>query len=130
MYTGKERDEFHLQLSRMGLTEQHNFSQVIKRVDEHFKMMRSVIYRRFHFNNRDQLEGESINEYVTALKRLADVCEYGHLRDEMVRDRLIAGIVSENARQDLLDHCEHLSLDQAIWIVHCDELKGRRRQGF
>lgn len=130
MFTGEQREELYIQLCRMGLSERDNFWKVLKQVEAHFKMIGNVIYRRFHFNNREQLLGESAHEYVTTVKSLADQCEYGHLRDEMVRDRLIVGIISENARQDMLDNCEHLSLEQAVWIVHCDELKGRRRPGF
>ena len=50
------------------------------------------------------MEGESSEQYITALYRLVETCEYGGLRDEMLRDRLVVGIrdvaLSERLQMD------------------------------
>ena len=36
-------------------------------------------------------DGETIDQYVTELKRLAKDCAYGELKSEMIRDRIVCG---------------------------------------
>ena len=43
-------------------------------------------------NRRDQLEGESGDQYIMELYYLAERCSYGQLTSEMIRDRLVVGI--------------------------------------
>ena len=57
-----------------------------------FKVRRNVILERARFNRRCQREGESTEQYITALYGLVKTCEYGNLRDEMLRDRIVVGI--------------------------------------
>ena len=38
------------------------------------------------------MEGESSEQYITALYRLVEACEYGRLRDEMLCYQLVIGI--------------------------------------
>ena len=49
-------------------------------MDEHFKVRRNVIFKRARFNRRCQKEGESIEQFITALYDLAEFCEYGTLK--------------------------------------------------
>ena len=44
------------------------------------------------FNRRAQEEGETVDEVVTALNKLAEHCNYGTLVEEMIRDRLVVGL--------------------------------------
>ena len=37
-------------------------------------------------------EGESAEPYITALCSLVETCEYGALKEEMLRDRIVVGI--------------------------------------
>ena len=39
-----------------------------------------------------ELEGESSKQYVTVLHSLAENCNYGNLKHEMIRDRIVVGI--------------------------------------
>ena len=54
--------------------------------DEHFQVRRNVIFERAKFNRRYQHAGESAEQYITALYSLVETCNYGDLRDEMLRD--------------------------------------------
>ena len=44
------------------------------------------------FNQRVQGEDEAVESFITALYCLVEYCEYGTLRDEMIRDRLVVGL--------------------------------------
>ena len=54
-----------------------------------------IISERFKFHRRDQREDESIVQYLTALRRLAETCDFRVNREESLRDRLVCGIRSE-----------------------------------
>ena len=81
-----------------------DYSKVIAKFDEHIKIRRNVIFERARFNKRSQLEGESVEEYITTLYSLIETCNYGDLKNELLRDRLIVGIrdakLSESLQMD------------------------------
>ena len=72
------------------------------------------------FNRRVQKEGESVNDFITALYALADKCNYGELHDELLRDRIVVGITDQNLSEKLqLD--PELTLQTAIDKVRLSE---------
>ena len=54
------------------------------------------------FNRRDQETNESVDAYVTALRKLSKSCNYGSLTDSLIRDRMVVGISDNSARNKLL----------------------------
>ncbi|KAG1933985.1 hypothetical protein F2P79_020123 [Pimephales promelas] len=51
-----------------------------------------VIAERFRFQKRDQKEGESVTDYIVAIRQLSKDCEYGTHLDDALRDRLEKGL--------------------------------------
>ena len=72
--------------------ERKSYKKVVEKLDEYFHVRHNVIFERARFNRRDQLEGESGDQYITELYSLAERCSYGQLTSEMIRDRLVVGI--------------------------------------
>ena len=54
------------------------------------------------FNRRDQETNESVDAYVTALRKLSKSCNYGSLTDSLIRDRMVVGISDNSVRNKLL----------------------------
>ena len=52
-------------------------------------------------------------EFITDLYRLAEFCEYGSLRDEMIPDRLVVGLRNDKD-SDELQICSGLTLEEAV----------------
>lgn len=77
---------------------------------------RNVIFERARFNRRVQEPGESVESFLTAVHALAEHCEFGTLRDQLIRDRIVVGIrdgkLSENLQLDA-----KLTLESAITKV-------------
>ena len=61
-------------------------SKVLELMEKHCIGQTNVIYERYCFNNRNQETGESFDAYLTALKALAKTCNFGSLKDELIRD--------------------------------------------
>ena len=65
---------------------------VKEKFDAHFIPKRNIIYERAMFNSRRQEDGETVDSFITALYTLSEHCQYGNLRNEMIRDRIVVGI--------------------------------------
>ena len=91
-------------LASINITEEERkrFPKVLETLDEFFKVRRNIIiFERARFNQRSQLPGETAEKYIAELYRLADNCNYGNLKDEMIRDRLVVVIQDQNTSQQL-----------------------------
>ena len=98
---------------------------ILEKLEEYFKPLRNVIYESFVFNSRKQQPGESIREYVDALQRLAMTCDFGTLRDRLIRDRLVVGCSDEETRARML-HKDSLDLTKAIEMCRAAEAMQRQ----
>ena len=78
------------------------FADVCSKFKELCEGARNVIYERLVFNQRNQKEGERIDNFVSELKRLSLTCEFGALRDSLIRDRIVGGVLSDALRGELL----------------------------
>jgi len=65
---------------------------VVQKFDEYFKVRKNLVYERASFNLASQLADESVEQFITRLHQLTENCEFGDLKNEMIRDRLIIGI--------------------------------------
>ncbi|XP_067670000.1 uncharacterized protein [Haliotis asinina] len=81
----------------------------------------SIIFARYKFHTRSQIEGESIEEFVTHLQLLVKDCAYDK-PEEMVRDRIICGIISKTICEKLLTEGDTLTMQQAIEITRSYEI--------
>ena len=72
--------------------ERKQYASVFEKFDDFFKVRKNVIFERARFNRRNQLDGESSETYITVLYGLVENCEYGAMRDELLRDHLVVGI--------------------------------------
>ena len=64
----------------------------MQKFDEYFQVRKNLVYERANFNLVYQLADKSAEQFITRLHQLAVNCEFGDLKNEMIRDRLIIGI--------------------------------------
>ena len=79
-----------------------DFKVICKKFEELCRGAKNVIYERLVFNQRCQKEGERIDSFVSDLKRLALTCEFETLKDSLIRDRIVGGVISDELRGELL----------------------------
>ena len=75
---------------------------ISSKLEEYLKPKRNVIYERYIFHTTQQEPNEIISEYITKLKRLAVSCDFGTLKEDMIRDRIVIGTSDEEVRPHLL----------------------------
>ena len=57
--------------------------------DPFFKVRKNTIFKRAHFNWKNQQYGEIAEKYIIELYKLAENCEYRDKKHELILDRLI-----------------------------------------
>lgn len=97
-----------------------SYDRVMEKLDEFFKVRRNKIYERAQFNRRDQKKGESAETYITELYKLVESCEYGTMKDELLRDRLVVGIADKKLSEQLQMDAD-LTLEKAKKIIRQKE---------
>ena len=75
---------------------------LIAKFEQHCTPKRNVTYERHVFNTRNQNTGETIDGYVTELRKIAKRCEFGELNDSLIKDRVVCGIRNDQVRSRLL----------------------------
>ena len=77
-------------LATMRITDEDraDFSKVLEKFDDYFKVRRNLVFERATFNQACQLSEESAEQFITRLHLLADNCEFGNIREEMICDLL------------------------------------------
>ena len=61
-----------------------------------------MIYERAKFNQRKQMTGEPVDSFITSPHKLIEHCDYGALKDEMIRDKIVVGLVLDEQLSEKL----------------------------
>ena len=125
---GKECHQLQRHL-HMPTADRDDSKKVLDALQTHFEPTRNVIYERFVFNDCKQSQCETVDQFIAKLRKLADTCDFGELRDELVRDRLVTGTKDLGAQARMLREPK-LTLNKAIdmcraseaWRWECDEM--------
>ena len=98
-----------------------SFKDLVAKMQAHREPKPSVIVQRYQFNSRQRASSETVAEYVAALRKLAEHCDYGDTLNEMLRDRLVCGIANATVQKRLLTEPE-LTFTKAVTIAQAVEL--------
>ena len=91
---------------------------VLKKFDEYMSPKKNLTYMNYRFFAYNQDEGQSIDESITELKSRSEHCEFGDLKNSLIRDKI--GVSSRKVQERLLRETE-LSLGKAIQVCRAAE---------
>lgn len=94
---GEESEEILLQFSTAPTT----YIQALEMFEIHFIPRRNIIFERYKFNSREQRPGEPVESFITNLHSLAEHCNYGALKEELIRDRIVVGMTDKKTSERL-----------------------------
>ena len=95
-------------------------TKVLLKFEEHCEPKKNVSYERYKFFSRAQESGESIDQYVTILRKLCETCEFGTLKNSLIKDRIVLGVNNTKTRERLL-RVPDLTLQKALDVVRSAE---------
>ena len=93
--------------------ERQNVAVVLKKFEEFCLGEVNETYESYMFFCRNQDAGETVESYITTLRKMAKTCNFGRLEDRLLRDRVVMGIRDGNLRSKLLE-IRQLDLKQCI----------------
>ncbi|KAJ8935648.1 hypothetical protein NQ314_012711 [Rhamnusium bicolor] len=118
---GEESEDVLIQFP----TVSNKYHELVKAFEDYFIPRRNVIFERFQFNSRVQRPGENIDSFITTLHNLAEYCEYGALKDSLIRDRIVVGMSDKKTSEKLqLQHS--LTLPEAILAAKQAEIQAHQ----
>ena len=100
--------------------ERKQYTTVKEKFDRYFVKKHNVIFERAKFNSRHQRKGETVDNFITDLHCLAEHCAYGELHSEMIRDRIVVGLLDDGLSEKMqLD--PNLTLERAVSMARQSE---------
>ena len=78
-----------------------NYSELTELARNHLKPKPILIAERFKFYNRKQNPGESVTDFATEQRRLAETCQFGGFLEEVLRDMFIIGLLNRSAQKKI-----------------------------
>lgn len=113
LYALGSEAEDALVATRLSDNDCKEYDKVVAAFDSYFVPRRNIIYERARFNQRCQLEHEPVESFIKEIHRLADTCDFGTLKAELIRDRLVVGLLDRSLSEKLQLDAD-LTLDKAV----------------
>ncbi|KAJ8883742.1 hypothetical protein PR048_015596 [Dryococelus australis] len=115
---GEERLEI-LNISELSAEDKKDPQKVLQALETYCIPQANVSVERHIFFTRAQREGESIE--MTELRKLSQSCEFGEMKDSLIKDRIISGLLDNEVKTKLLN-TDELSLEKCLQICKNTEL--------
>ena len=106
-----------------------SYEEIKTALKNHYKPKVIQIFERFKFYSRSQKSGESIADFVAALKALAHTCNFASTLNDMLRDRFVMGLGDERTQHTLLAEAD-LTFARAVEIATAREAARRDVQAM
>ena len=119
IYTmGDQADDVHISCE-LTQEQEKSFEEVKEKFENYFLVKRNVVFERAKSNSRKQQAGESVDKFIKDLYNLARYCNFGALKDELIRDRIVVGI-------DNRELSEKMQLDPKLTLEKATNLARQR----
>ena len=79
----------------------HSIQCIMDKFERHCSAKKNVTIERHAFFSPNQ-EGERFNSFLTDLKLKAKTCEFGDLKDSLIKDEIVSGMRNDQVRCRLL----------------------------
>ncbi|XP_037031287.1 uncharacterized protein LOC119070876 isoform X2 [Bradysia coprophila] len=86
----------------MNDTDKKDVDKILAKFEEICVPKKNVVMERLKFNRRCQQNGETFDQFLEAIQNLILSCEYGNDEDNILRDRILAGISNPSLREELM----------------------------
>ena len=112
LYVMGPKAEELLESLKLSDSDLKKYSTVTEKLTNFFIPKKNVVFERAKFNMRIQKQGEPVDSFISDLHHLASSCEYGSLKEELIRDRIVIGLLDRKLSEQLqLD--DELTLEKA-----------------
>lgn len=103
------------------------YKQMTDKLKSRYDKADSEVIHSFKFWTRWQGKYEKYEDFVIAIKVLAEKCAFGDFKDRAIRDMLVIGVYDSNLQKRLFDE-EDLTASKAEKIILNQEMSSSRTQ--
>ena len=96
------------------------YDKALEVLNTHFAVKKNIAFERNVFHQARQKQGESTEQFVIRLRKLASTCEYGDQKNDQIRDQVIATCFSSSLRKKFLTESS-LTLEKLLEIAQAME---------
>ena len=100
--TGEQGLEFYQTFDLYTDTEKLRLQHVLAKFENYCNPRTNTTIIRHKFFTYKQSEGQSFNNFVTELRKLSNECSSGDLKDSLIKDMIIYGVVDNSLRKRML----------------------------
>ena len=109
--------------------EEKSYQELIDVVKDHLQPKPLVVAERYKFHQRSQREEESVSQFMAAIRKLSEHCEFGTFLNDAIRDRFVCGLHSRNIQEKLLTE-SNLTAKKALEVATSMEAAGKQSLQF
>ena len=110
--------------------DEEKIGTVLAKFAAYCRPRKNVPFERYRFYKREQQTGESLDQYATALRQLANHCDFENITpDEILRDRILFGITDGRVREALLRK-DAITLVKVLDVCRAAELSHAQIREF
>ncbi|KAB0789999.1 hypothetical protein PPYR_15712, partial [Photinus pyralis] len=102
---------------------------IIKKFEGYFVPEVNQSMERHRFNTRSQAKNENIEAYLADLRKIASNCNFGNLKNELIKDRIVCGVHDKRVKDRLLRE-QDLTLEKAVAICKAAEVTESMLKGL
>ena len=99
---GKQGREIYNTFTWSADGDEMKFGKVIEKFDAYCEPRKNLTFIRHKFFTYKQQDGQSFDDFVTELKSKAIQCEFGDLKDQLVKDMIVCGVMDKKLKERLL----------------------------
>ena len=99
IYTMGDETDNILLLFNLNVEDLKRYETVKNKFENHFIAKRNIIYERAKFNIR--IQNKPVEDFITDLHCLAEHCDFGTLKDQIIRDRIVVGLKNKQLSEKL-----------------------------
>ncbi|XP_047998796.1 uncharacterized protein K02A2.6-like [Leguminivora glycinivorella] len=107
---------------KLSESDMKSYDIVKAKFESYYSARKTKMYSRARFNQRIQNENECIDDFITDLHNIAKKCEFGTLEEELIRDRIVAGMRDTELSKALQNLEEEPKLETVINRVRHAEI--------
>ena len=101
-----------------------SFEQLTEKLKEHYQPKPTFITEWYRFHQRNQRQGETVLEYLAALRSLSKDSQFENFLEQALRDRLVCGLFFDATKRRLLIK-KDLMLEKACELAVAMEAAGK-----
>lgn len=107
--------------------EKNKLEILLGKFENHFLPKENLSYERYKFFSYKQQLNQTLEQFITELRKRAMKCNLGELQDSLIKTMIVCGVNSATIRERLLQD-DSLSLDKAVELAMVIETTKERSE--